>query len=51
MCGLLVIPKCLEQGVVGLNARFAVFFGRCGSTEGEAVIAPGAHMRFFFTTL
>jgi hypothetical protein len=32
--------KCLEQVGVGLSARFALFFARCDSTEGEAVVSP-----------
>jgi hypothetical protein len=31
---------------VGLSARFALFFQLCGLTEGEAVVAPVAHIRF-----
>jgi hypothetical protein len=31
---------------VGLSARFALFFARCGSAEGETVVSPGAHVRF-----
>jgi hypothetical protein len=46
MCGLVVTPKCLEQGGVGFSARFALFFARCGSAEGEAMVSPGAHIRF-----
>jgi hypothetical protein len=34
MCGLVVTSKCLEQVGVGLSARFALFFVRCGSVEG-----------------
>jgi hypothetical protein len=33
---------------VGSSARFALLFTRCGSTEGEAVVAPGVHIRFLF---
>jgi hypothetical protein len=39
-------PKCLEQEVVGLSARFALFFARCDSAEREAVVATGAYIRF-----
>jgi hypothetical protein len=46
MCGLVVTSKCLEQGVVGLSARFALFFARCSSTEGKVVVAPDSHIRF-----
>jgi hypothetical protein len=31
---------------VGSSARFALFFVRCGSAEGEAVVSPGVHIRF-----
>jgi hypothetical protein len=31
---------------VGLSARFELFFAWCGSMEGEAVVAPGAHISF-----
>jgi hypothetical protein len=30
---------------VGLSARFVLFFVRCGSTEGEAVVASSADIR------
>jgi hypothetical protein len=46
MFGLVVISKCLKQGGVGLSAHFALFFAQCGSTEGEAAVSPGAHIRF-----
>jgi hypothetical protein len=39
-------PKCLEQGGVGSSARFALFFTRCGSAEGEDLVSPDAHIRF-----
>jgi hypothetical protein len=39
-------PKCLEQGGVGSSACFALFFARCGSTEREALVSRGAHIRF-----
>jgi hypothetical protein len=29
------------------SARFALFFVRCGSTEGEVVVAPSVYIRFF----
>jgi hypothetical protein len=47
MCGLVVTPKCLEQGGVDSSARFA----RCGSAKGEAVISPSAHIRFLINRL
>jgi hypothetical protein len=31
---------------VGSSACFVLFLARCGSAEGEAVVAPGAHIRF-----
>jgi hypothetical protein len=31
---------------VGSSARFVLFFARCGSAEGEAMISLGAHIRF-----
>jgi hypothetical protein len=46
MCGLVVIPKCLEQGGVSSSVRFVLLFARCGSEEGEAVISLGAHIIF-----
>jgi hypothetical protein len=46
MCNLVATLKCLEQVGVGLSAHFALFFVRCGSAEGEAVVSPGAHIRF-----
>jgi hypothetical protein len=32
------------HGVFGLS--FALFFARYGNPEGEAVVSPGAHIRF-----
>jgi hypothetical protein len=32
---------------VGLSARSALFFAGVGRRDGEAVVAPGAHIRFF----
>jgi hypothetical protein len=37
---MVVTPKCLEQGGVGSSVAW------CGSAEGEAVVAPGAHIKF-----
>jgi hypothetical protein len=34
------------EGGAGLSARFALFFVRCGSMEGEAMISPGVHIKF-----
>jgi hypothetical protein len=31
---------------MGLSARFALFFARCGRVEGEDVVSAGAHIRF-----
>jgi hypothetical protein len=31
---------------MSLSARSALFFARCDSVEGEAMVAPGAHIRF-----
>jgi hypothetical protein len=41
-----VNPKFLEQSGVGLSARSALFFVGARRGEGEAVVAPGAHVRF-----
>jgi hypothetical protein len=46
MCGLLVSPKFLEQMDVCSNARSVLFFAGVGRGEGEAVVAPGIHIRF-----
>jgi hypothetical protein len=46
MCGLVVSPKFLEQRGVSSNARFALFFVGARHGEGEAMVAPGAHIRF-----
>jgi hypothetical protein len=45
MCGLVVTPKGLEQVVVGPSACFALFSARCGSAEGEAVVAQVPTLR------
>jgi hypothetical protein len=42
MCSLMVILN-----VWSLSALFALFFVRCGSTEGEVVVAPNVYIRFF----
>ena len=34
------------EGNVGSSARFTLFFARCDSAEGEAVVSIGAHIRF-----
>jgi hypothetical protein len=39
-------PKCLKQEGVYSSARFALFFARCSSAEGEAIVSLGAHIRF-----
>jgi hypothetical protein len=39
MCGPMVTLKCLEQCGMGLSARFALFFARCDSAEGEFVVS------------
>jgi hypothetical protein len=41
---MVVIPKCLDQRGESLSARFALFFARCGSAEGEVVVSPGAYI-------
>jgi hypothetical protein len=28
------------------SARLELFFARCDSVEGEAVVSPGAHIRY-----
>jgi hypothetical protein len=43
---MMVTPKCLEQEGVDLSARFALFFARCGSVEGEVVVSTVTHIRF-----
>ena len=46
MCGLVVSPKILEYRGVGSSARSELFFVSAGHGEGEAVVAPGAHIKF-----
>jgi hypothetical protein len=46
MCSLVVSPKFMEYRGVGSSARFALFFAGAGCGAGEAVVAPGAHIRF-----
>jgi hypothetical protein len=31
---------------MGSSAHFALFFARCDSAEGEAVVSLGAHIRY-----
>jgi hypothetical protein len=38
--------KFLEQRGVGSSARAALFFASVRRGESEAVVAPGAHIRF-----
>jgi hypothetical protein len=46
MCGLVVSPKFLEQSGVGSSARSTLFFAGPRRREGEALVAPFAHIRF-----
>jgi hypothetical protein len=46
MCCLVVSPKFVEQRGVGSSARSALFFAGAGCGKGEAMVAPGAHIRF-----
>jgi hypothetical protein len=46
MCGLVVSPKFLEKRGVSSSARSALFFVGTRRGEGEALVAPGAHIRF-----
>jgi hypothetical protein len=34
---------------VSSSARFVLFFARCGSTEGEAMVSPDAYIRFLIS--
>jgi hypothetical protein len=45
MCGLVVSPKFLKQMCVGLSAHPTLFL-RALDVESEAVVAPGAYIRF-----
>jgi hypothetical protein len=45
MSSLVVSLKFLEQRGVGSSARLHYFL-RAGRGEGEAVVAPGTHIRF-----
>jgi hypothetical protein len=38
-------PNVWARGV-GSSDHFALFFARCGSAEGEAMVSPGAHVMF-----
>jgi hypothetical protein len=47
MCGLVVSPKFLKQGVcVRVLALHYFLRGLVGGPEGEAVVSLGAHIRF-----
>jgi hypothetical protein len=43
---MVVTPNVWRRGCVGSSTRFALFFARCGSAEGETVVSPCAHIMF-----